>query len=155
MGAQSCPTLCGPMDQAPLSMGFSRQEYWSGLPCPPPQDLPNPGMEPRLEETPETPPSSRAEGLLFLHARASLSISNARVSAKSLQSCPTLCDPIGCSPLGSPVHRISQARILESVAMPSSTGSSQPRDRTHVSYISCTGRRVLYKLPHNCTHLTR
>ena len=31
--------------QAPLSMGFSRQEYWSGLPCPPPGDLPSPGME--------------------------------------------------------------------------------------------------------------
>ena len=33
--------------QAPLSMGFSRQEYWSGSPCPPPGDLPNPGTEPR------------------------------------------------------------------------------------------------------------
>ena len=32
--------------QAPLSMGFSSQEYWSGLPCPPPRDLPNPGIEP-------------------------------------------------------------------------------------------------------------
>ena len=32
--------------QAPLSMGFSKQEYWSGLPCPPPGGLPNPGMEP-------------------------------------------------------------------------------------------------------------
>ena len=32
--------------QVPLSMGFSRQEYWSGLPCPPPGDLPNPGIEP-------------------------------------------------------------------------------------------------------------
>ena len=32
--------------QAPLSMGFSRQEYWGGLPCSPPRDLPNPGMEP-------------------------------------------------------------------------------------------------------------
>ena len=32
--------------QAPLSMGFSRQEYWSGLPCPPPRDLPNLGIEP-------------------------------------------------------------------------------------------------------------
>jgi len=31
--------------QAPLSMGFSRQEYWSGLPCPPPRDLPNPGIK--------------------------------------------------------------------------------------------------------------
>ena len=46
---QSCPTLCNPMDyscQAPLSVGFSRQEYWSGLPCPPPTHLPNPGIEP-------------------------------------------------------------------------------------------------------------
>ena len=32
--------------QAPLSMGFSREEYWPGLPCPPPGDLPNPGTEP-------------------------------------------------------------------------------------------------------------
>ena len=32
--------------QAPLSMGFSKQEYWSRLPCPPPGDLPNPGIEP-------------------------------------------------------------------------------------------------------------
>ena len=32
--------------QAPLSVGFSRQEYWSGLPCPHPGDLPNPGVKP-------------------------------------------------------------------------------------------------------------
>ena len=41
--AQSCPTLCNRQD--PLSMGFSRQEYWSGLSFPPPGDLPNPGIE--------------------------------------------------------------------------------------------------------------
>ena len=40
----------------------------------------------------------------------------------------TLCDPMDCSPLGSSVHGILQARILEGVAMPSSGGSSQPRD---------------------------
>ena len=34
--------------QAPLSTGFSREEYWSGLPCPPPKDLPNPGIKPSL-----------------------------------------------------------------------------------------------------------
>ena len=46
--AKLCPTFCDPMDysQAPLSLGFSRQEYWSGLPFPPPEDLPNPGIEP-------------------------------------------------------------------------------------------------------------
>ena len=42
------------------------------------------------------------------------------VSAESLQSCLTLCDPIDCSPLGSSIHGILQARILEWVAMPSS-----------------------------------
>ena len=44
-----CSTLCDPMDcnpPVPLSMGFSRQEFWSGLPYPPPGDLPNPGTEP-------------------------------------------------------------------------------------------------------------
>ena len=44
-----CPTLWDPMDcsrQAPLSMGFFRQEYWSGLPFPSPGDLPDPGIEP-------------------------------------------------------------------------------------------------------------
>ena len=48
---QSCPTLCNPMDCSPARLlcpwGFSRHEYWSRLPCPPPGDLPNPGMEPR------------------------------------------------------------------------------------------------------------
>ena len=48
--SQSCLTLCLPMDcthQAPPSMGFSRQEYWSGLPFPSPGDLPDPGIKPR------------------------------------------------------------------------------------------------------------
>ena len=47
--AQLCPTLCDPMDvahQAPPSMGFSRQEYWSGLRFPFPGDLSDPGIEP-------------------------------------------------------------------------------------------------------------
>ena len=66
---------------------------------------------------------------------------------QSLQSGPTPCDPIDCSPPGSSVHGILQARTLEWVAMPSSRGSSRPRDRTRVSYVSCTGRWVLY---HEC-----
>ena len=48
--ALSCPTLCDPVDcspPAPLSMRFSRQEYWSGLSFPSPGDLPDPGVEPR------------------------------------------------------------------------------------------------------------
>ena len=42
---QLCVTLLTVTCQAPLSMGFSRQEYWSGLPCPPPGDLPKPVIE--------------------------------------------------------------------------------------------------------------
>ena len=66
----------------------------------------------------------------------------------SLQSCLTLCDPIDCSPPGSSVHGILQARILEWAAMPSSRGSSRPRDQTCVSYVSCIVRQVLYHWCH-------
>ena len=46
--------------QAPWSMGFSRQEYWSGLPCSPPGDLPDPGIEP-------ISPALQADSLLLSH----------------------------------------------------------------------------------------
>ena len=59
----------------------------------------------------------------------------AYVRAKSLQSCPALCDPMDCSSPGSFVHGILQARILE-WAMPSSRGSSQPKGWTVVSHIA-------------------
>ena len=59
------------------------------------------------------------------------------------QLCPTLCNPMDCSPPGSSVHGISQARILEWVTICSSRGSYQPRDQTFVSYVSCIGRRIL------------
>ena len=68
--AQSCPTLCDPMDsslhQAPPSMGFSRQEYWSGLLFPSPRNLPNPGIEPRsltlqTDALPSEPPGKSCQ----------------------------------------------------------------------------------------------
>ena len=60
---QSCLTLCDPMDvahQAPLSMEFSREEYWSGLPFPSPGDLPDSGIEPMS-------PASQADSFLLNH----------------------------------------------------------------------------------------
>ena len=69
--------------QTPQSVEFSRQEYWSVLPLPSPGDLPDPN------------PAAAA------------------AAAKSLQSCPTLCDPIDGSPPGSAVPGILQARTLE------------------------------------------
>ena len=60
-------------------------------------------------------------------------------------SCVRLCvTPMDCSLPGYSVHGILQERLLEWVARPFSRESSQPRDQTHVSYISCIGRRVLY-----------
>ena len=56
------------------------------------------------------------------------------------QLCPTLCDPMDDTP-GPFVQGISQARILEWVAISSSGGSSRPRDQTHVP---CIGRQILY-----------
>ena len=67
-----------------------------------------------------------------------------RMPTKSLQSCPTLCDPMGCSLLGSSVHGLLQAGILEWGATPSSRGPSQSRDRTCIPYVSYISRRVLY-----------
>ena len=61
------------------------------------------------------------------------------------QSCTTLGDPMDCSPPGSSVPAIPQARILEWVSMPSSKG---PGNWTHVSYISCIGKWILYHRLH-------
>ena len=58
----------------------------------------------------------------------------------------TLCDPLDCSPLGSYVHGIFQARILKWVAIPSSRGPSQPKD--HIPCVSRIGRQTLY----HCTN---
>ena len=53
------------------------------------------------------------------------------------KSCPTLCDPMDCSPLDSSVHGISQARILEWVAISICRGSSWPRESNCISFIAC------------------
>ena len=67
--------------QAPLSVGFSRQEYWSGLPCPPPGDLPDPRIELKSPTSPELVQFSSVT-----------------------HSCLTLCDPMIRSMPGLPVH---------------------------------------------------
>ena len=68
------------------------------------------------------------------------------------QSCLTLCDPLDCSPSGSSVHGIFQARILQWAAISTSRGSSRLRDRTHISCVSFIGRRILYQLYHLGSH---
>ena len=82
--------------QALLSMGFFRQEYWSELLYSSPGVLPNPGIEPVSLMSP---------------------VLAAAASAKPLQSCPPLCDPIDGLPPGSPIPGILQAKTLEWVAI--------------------------------------
>ena len=60
------------------------------------------------------------------------------------QSCLTLCNPMDCSPPGSPVHGLLQARILDWVGLPFSRVLSRLRDRTCISYISCVSKHALY-----------
>ena len=74
-----------------MPMGFSRQEYWRGLPCPSPGDPPDPGIVPISLMSP-------ALACGFFTTRAT------DRRAHSLQSCPTLCDPMDCSPPGSSVR---------------------------------------------------
>ena len=94
--------------QALLSKEFSRQEYWSALSFSFPGDLPNSGIKPRSHvlQT-DSLPSESLRKFCF----------NPAAAAKSLQSCPTLCDPIDGSPPGSPVPGILLARTWEWVAI--------------------------------------
>ena len=118
LDAKSCPTLATRQTvacQAPLSMGFSRQEYWSGFPFPSPRDLPDPGIE-------SGSPALQADSLLtVLRGKPWLYVYIINVIFFHFpmgcvylcaQLCLILCDPMDCSPPGSSVHRIIQARIL-------------------------------------------
>ena len=93
-------------------MEFSRQEYWSGLPIPIPGDLPDPGTESASLVSP-----ALAGGFFTTEPLEKSQSNPAATAAKSLQSCPTLCDPIDGSPPGSPVPGILQARTLQWVAI--------------------------------------
>ena len=88
-------------------MGFSRQEYWSGVPL-----MGSVTLIISFQVASVLTPQGRHE-----KAREHLKLGKHPAAAKSLQSCPTLCDPIDGSPLGSSVPGILQARILEWVAI--------------------------------------
>ena len=85
--------------QAPLSIGFSRQEYWSGLPCPFPGDLPNPGTEPECPASPALP----VDSLWLSHWRSPVMAQFSSVHF-SCSVASTLCDPMNRSTPGLPVH---------------------------------------------------
>ena len=112
---QLCPTLCDPIvaHQAPLSMGFSRQEYWSGLSCLPPEDLPDPGIEPESLTSPAS-------------ADRFFTTSTIR---KKVKVKVALCDPMDCI-----VHGVSPCQNTGVGSLSLLQGSSQSRDQTQVSH---------------------
>ena len=67
------------------------------------------------------------------HCNSYVSLIRLEVKSEVTQSCPTLCDPMDCSPPGPSIHGIFQATVLEWVAISFSRGSSQPRNRTQIS----------------------
>ena len=95
---------------APLSLGFPRQEYWSGLPFLSLGDLPDQGIE----------PESPALQVVFLP------LNHQRKKVLVPQSCPIVCDSVDCSHPGSSFHRILQVRILECVPVPSAGDLPNP-----------------------------
>ena len=137
----SCPTLFGPLDwahQSPLCMGFARQEYWSGLPCPPPGDLLHPGIEPASLM------SSTLAGRFFTawhHSPWNSPGQNTGVD--SLSRLQGIFSTQGLNP-GLPhckriLYHLSHQgspRILKWVASLFSSGSSPPRNRTRFSCIA-------------------
>ena len=138
---QSCLILWDPMNYTVHGILQAKIMELVAIPFPYPRVLPNPG----IFRTQVSCISARfftnwitREPLIF-----PCTVQYIQVCAKLLQLCPTLCDLMDCSPAGSSVHEILQARILEWIAMPSSKGSSRPRDKTQVFYVSCSGRWIL------------
>ena len=95
---------------------------------------------PRLKLTPHSNHHTRSSPLPFLPfpPRRLYRLPKHVLPCASSQVCPALCHAVDCSPPGPSVRGTLQAGMLEWVAMPSSRGSSRPRERTHVSHVSCT-----------------
>ena len=103
MCAQLCPTVrysvdCN-VDEAPLSMGFPRREYWGGLPFSSPGDLADPGTEPGSLVSP-----ALAGGFLTTVPPRKPRFPSYVQFSSVAQSCPTLCNPMNCTMPGLPVH---------------------------------------------------
>ena len=122
--------------QSPLSLAFSRQEYWSGLPFPFPGDLPNPGIKPGFLSLLHWQASSLT---LALPGKFPYIHNGILYKVKVTQSSLTLCDPMDYT-----VRGILQARILEWVAFSFSRGSSQLRSNPGLPHC----RWILYQLSH-------
>ena len=119
--------------RTPWNQGFRAKETANSVPE-------AEGKGPRwLQGVLEGAPRGYGKGLENEGVREACLSSNSRLVAKK---CPTPCHPMACSPPGSSVQGISQARVLEWVAISFSRGSSQPRDQTHLLHWQVGSLRV-------------
>ena len=119
--------------QAPLPVGFSRQEYWNGLPYPTPGDIPDPGTESAFLMSPAlaggfftTSTSWEATWLLYIRGKTHNIVITYMWWWFTHQAVSDSCDSMEGSPSGSSVHGISKARTLECVDISFSRVSSYP-----------------------------
>ena len=118
--SQSCPTVRDPMD------------------CSPPGSSVHGIFQARALEWGATAFSESVHGVVDLMRAVSV------VPGECLHVASVVCNPMACRPPDSSAYGILQARVMRRVAMLSSRGSSQCRDRTLISYVSCIGRQGLY-----------
>ena len=134
-------TLWTVAHQAPLWVGFSRQEYWSGLLCPPSGDLPNTGIKPMSLMSP------KLAGRFFT---TSTTWEAPKVKVLHAQFVGTLWDPMDCSPPGSSVHGILQGKHAR-VDCHSLLQGVFPTQGLNPSLAYC--RQILYSLRHHVASL--
>ena len=127
----------------PLSMGLPRQECWSGLPFPTPEDLPDSGNEPRPLMAP-----ALAEGFFTTGSPGKHKLNHV-VLRLVTQSCLTPCDPTNCSPQGSSVHRNSPGKNTGG-ACHSLLQGIFPTQGSAPALLHC--RWIYYHLSHQGTH---
>ena len=117
-------TACTAACQAPLSLGFSRQKYWSGLPFPSPMHACMHACQVTSVVSNSVRPHRRQPTRLLcpwdsqgknsgVGCHSLLQCMKVKSESEVAQSCPTPCDPVDCSLPGSSVHGIFQARVLE------------------------------------------
>ena len=124
---QHFATLWTIAQQGPLSMGFSRQEYWSGLLCSPAGDLPDPGIKPMSPVV----SALQEDSLTIEPLGRSLNVRHKAINSESRSGVSNSLQPMDYT-----VHWSLKARILEWVAFFLSRGSSHPRDQNQVSHIA-------------------
>ena len=141
---QSCPTLWTVARQVPLSMGFSRQEYWSGLPCPPQRNF----LTQELNSCPFRLLHWQADSLpLVPHGKHISTYMHVKMLLLVTQSCLNRCDPMEPARLFCPWNFLSKNTGARSHSL---LQRIFPTQRSNPVFLHC--RQILYRLIYTCMY---